>query len=247
MKIYIAIFNKLPNINEKGYYNLQLGAVNSEKIISPIRDNIGENISEKNSIYCELTGLYWIWKNIDDKIVGLTHYRRFFYKNPLIFNKKKILSEKDVINILDKYDIIVPQAGHLFASSIYKQYKKAHDIDDLEKCGKIIKEKYPEYYETFTNVMKSNCYHPYNMFICKKKIINNYCEWLFTIFNELEKEIDISKKDKYNRRVFGFLGERLFNVWIINNNYKLKECPVYNIELPLWKQEIISIIKKILF
>lgn len=247
MKIYIAIFNKLSSIKEKGYFNLQLGAANADKIISEVRDDSGNNISKKNPNYCELTGLYWLWKNANDKVVGLTHYRRFFYKHSICLNKTNILSEEDINHTLNKYDIIVPQAGHLFKTTIYEQYKKAHDIEDLENCGKIIKDKYPEYYKTFENVIYSNHYFPYNMFICKKEIIDSYCEWLFSIFNELEKHIDIEKKDKYNKRVFGFLSERLFNVWIINNNYKVKEYPVYNIELPMWKQEIASVIKNIIF
>lgn len=247
MKIYIGIFNQEPIIKERGYYNLQLGATNNKNVISDIRDNVGSNISEKNGNYCELTGLYWIWKNETADIVGLTHYRRFFYKHSVIFNKKKVLSEKNIQTTLNKYDIIVPQEGHLFKSTVYKQYEESHDIEDLRECGNVIKEIHPEYYGSFEKVVNSNHYYPYNMFICKKEIFDKYCEWLFSILEVLEQRIDVDKKDKYNKRVYGFLGERLFNIWLINNNLKVKDYPVYNVEQSMLKQQVISIIKNIMF
>lgn len=245
MKIYIAIFNKKSIINKKNYTHIQLNSnINSTDDVL-IKDNSGDNISAKNPNYCELTGLYWIWKNSKEKIVGLVHYRRFFYKNSIIFNKKNVLSEENIEKILEKYDFIVPQAGYLIGSNIEKQYKEAHDINDLYKCGDVIKTIYPDYYDTFNKVINSNHYVPYNMFISEKKLIDNYCNWLFTILNEVEKSVDLDSKTSYNKRVFGFLSERLFNVWLIKNNFKVKQCPVYNVEIPLYKQILVSIIKKI--
>ena len=51
----------------------------------------GENISELNSYYGELTGLYWVWKNKlssmkKDDLIGNCHYRKLWLNN---FYKKK--------------------------------------------------------------------------------------------------------------------------------------------------------------
>jgi hypothetical protein len=245
MEVYVGVFNKLPNIKSKGYINLQLGAENSTNNITDAKDNSGDNISHKNPNYCELSGLYWIWKNASNDIVGLTHYRRFFYRHTIIFNKNNVIKEEQVEKILKNYDVIVPEEGHLFKKSIYEQYKESHNIGDLEKCGQVINKLYPDYYDTFNKVIQANHYHPFNMFIGKKQIIDEYAKWLFSVLFELENYIDITKKDRYNSRVYGFLGERLFNVWIIKNKIKIKELPVYNVESPIVKQEIISVIKNI--
>lgn len=181
-------------------------------------DNTGENISEKNDSYCELTALYWIWKNSNADIVGLEHYRRFFWSNSLF--RRTPLSIKQMLSRLRKYDIIVAK-GRTEGKSLYEHYKSNHIIDDLDKCIRIIDEKYPEYKESCKKVLESpnGCF--YNMFVMKKQLADQYCEWLFDILFELEKEIDLSNRDAYQERVFGFLSERLFNIWIDKQNLKV--------------------------
>jgi HPr kinase/phosphorylase len=59
------------------------------------------------------------------------------------------------------------------------------------------------------------------MFISNKKLFNEYYNWLFDILFELESRIDISEYDDYNKRIYGFLSERLFNVWLEYKNLKV--------------------------
>ena len=142
------------------------------------------------------------------------------------------------------YDIILPTMGHTYMT-VYKQYEKYHDINDLLLCGKIIKKKYPDYYPEFEKLLKQKKYYPFNMFIAKKELIDEYCEWLFDILFESEKTINktLETKDKYNKRVYGFLSERLFNVWIKTKKLKIKELPVYNVEKNKAKEILIETTK----
>lgn len=79
-KVFVITHKECEIPKVEGQYILLVGAENkSEAIKCDFRDNTGENISEKNKNYCELTGVYWIWKNVDADIIGLCHYRRFFY------------------------------------------------------------------------------------------------------------------------------------------------------------------------
>ena len=84
----------------------------------------------------------------------------------------------------------------------------------------------PEYLDSYDKVIYGKKLCHYNMFIAKKEIIDGYCEWVFPILFELEKEINAKDYDDYRKRVYGFLTERLFNVWFTHNNLKVRETKV---------------------
>lgn len=148
---------------------------------------------------------------------------------------------------MEKYDIILPQKEYIVNYSLEEQWYKIHNKKDLDICKDIINEKFPEYINYFEQVYKSHGFYAFNMFIAKRKIIEKYCEWLFDILFELEKRIDLSSYDQYNQRIFGFLSERLFNVWIEKNSkdLKIKEKTVFQIEKSVINQNILSLLKKI--
>lgn len=191
-----------------------------------VYDNFGNNISYKNKEYCELTALYWIWKNDTvSNIVSFEHYRRFFCKRFSLLKAKPIKIGK-VRKILKKYDVIVSNKFY-FNEGIYDYYKNNHNAKDLDMCREIISAECPEFLNSFDYIMLSKSAYMCNMFIISKKLLNEYCEWLFNIFDILEKKIDISNYDTYQRRVFGFLSERLLNVWIFHKGLKTYELPIY--------------------
>jgi len=248
MKIYIATHKKVEFPQNEIYLPIQVGAEINSDIGVELKDNMGENISNKNKSFCELTLLYWMWKNCEEDIIGLVHYRRYFFDTMFKNKKEDILKEDKINSLLKKYTLIVPKKRYLGRRTVYKQYEELHNIKDLEECKKIIEEKYPDYVPSFDKVMSNKYLHPYNMFIGKTEILNNYFKWLFDVLFELEKRIDIKNYDKYNSRVYGFLSERLFNVWIEKNIDKklLKEVYVNNIEENVYKQNIENIKYKII-
>lgn len=187
-------------------------------------DCAGENISHKNTNFCELTGLYWMWKNDKSDITGLVHYRRFFKDNNNLY-VNKILSKESICSYLSEYDVILPSKW-IYKESLYNQYKDNHNIKDLDRCRDIIYDIYPDYIDSFDEIINSNSAYLYNMIICKKELLNQYCEWMFNILFRLEKNTDLTDYDDYQKRIYGFLSERLLNVWVHHNKFKIKELDI---------------------
>lgn len=250
IKILVATHKKYKMPSDPIYLPIHVGR-EGKSDLGYQGDNTGDNISLKNPNYCELTGLYWAWKNLKCEYIGLCHYRRYFTNKNLIhriINKNKkndmILTEEDIKNLLDKYDIILPNKRKYYIETIESHYQHAHNIKDLKETREIIKKIYPSYIYSFDEIMKRRTLYLYNMFIMKKEEFDNYCKWLFDILFELEKSIDISGYNDYQKRVFGFLSERLFNVWILNNKKNVYEMNVINIENINWPSKILKFIER---
>ena len=250
VKVLVATHKKYDMPSEDIYLPIHVGREGKEDL-GYQGDNQGENISLKNSNYCELTGLYWAWKNLQCDVIGLSHYRRYFTdksKFEVAKNKNNkmdlILNKQDIEKILKNADIIVPKKRNYYIETIYSHYKNAHHIKDLDETRNIIEELYPEYLENFDRVMNGKTIHLYNMFVMKKELFDEYCEWLFNILFELEKRVDISDYDAYQSRIFEFIRERLFNVWILQKNMLSREIDVINIESIEWMPKIINFMKR---
>ena len=231
--IYIATHKKfnVPNLN--GYCALQVGAEGKEKY-GYLRDNIGNHISGKNANYCELTGLYWIWKNTDDSYKGLVHYRRYFGRNNLSNKISDICSYEYLLNCLKSVDIVLPYVEYFKQNAKEEILLHCCTEEIFDKLRQIIETKYPDYIETYDRYFNENKASLFNMLFCKREIFDAYCEWLFSILFVLEKQVDLAKLNTYQQRLYGFLSERLLNVWVIKNKLVVKHLPVIHMELPVF-------------
>ncbi len=88
IKIILAYHNRrCPVLQSDILCPVQTGSASADRLFPDmLHDNEGENISEQNLKYNELTALYWAWKNQDrlgnPDFVGLMHDRRHFLFNP---------------------------------------------------------------------------------------------------------------------------------------------------------------------
>jgi hypothetical protein len=208
------------------------------------KDNVGENISIKNNFYSELTGLYWMWKNANADIVGLEHYRRFFTQSMFKVLSFSPLPDAVIEKDMQRFDFITTKKIFHFGSN-KKFYGNFHYAEDWEKVENIIAKIHPDYLPTFRYVSKLRWSYLYNMFIGKKKLVDRYCAWLFAIFNQLEPQLDLSTRTAYQKRVYGFLSERLFTVWLVHHKSELniKERHVCFPEFN-FRKEIVDILFK---
>ncbi len=247
VKIIVATHKKYQMPEDSLYLPVQVGAAGKDDLTYQ-RDDSGENISLMNPYYCELTGLYWAWKNLKADYIGLAHYRRHFTLSKRVpkSEEKKfkiLLSKKEAEGLLKDCDIILPKKRNYFIESIYSHYKHTMYIEPLDITGNIIKEKYPEYYREFENLKKTKKMHAFNMFIMKKEMLDKYCTWLFDILGQLEEKVDYKKYDSFHARFFGRISERLLDVWIKTNGLSYKEIPVIDMQKINWAKKILSFLK----
>lgn len=197
-------------------------------------DNTGENISKKNPYYNELTAIYWGWKNLDLDAMGLVHYRRYLSMN---HNKSldTVLSTEQVEKLLNRYDIILPEKRKYYIETNKSHYLHAHEREPFYIMESIVKKDYPEYSESWDKVMNRTWAHMFNMFIMKKKPLNEYCNWMFDILSKVEEQTDISSYSTYEKRVYGFLSELLLDIWLDHNTeYSVKEVKYVFMEHTNW-------------
>lgn len=229
------------------YQPIQVGKLLSTQDLKITGDNTGEHISAKNRTFCELTALYWAWKNHrfqTMEYVGLVHYRRYFAGNTVSIKDKYILGEKEIAKLLKNADCIVPKKRNYYIETVYAHYANAHHIEDLERVKEVILAKNPAYLTAYDQLMNGKTLHLFNMFIMRKELCEQYCEWLFPILFELEKKIDISNYSNYQQRIFGFIAERLFNVWLIHNKIKTIPVKVVNLEKEQLHLKAINLLKR---
>ena len=250
IKMIIALHKKYMVSSDKLYLPLHVGAKGKDDI-GFVRDDTGKNISDKNPFFCELTGLYWAWKNLSNKeadYIGLCHYRRYF-----TLDKKKRKSEEErfekvltyqqVSKLLDKTDVILPKKRNYYIDSLYSHYKHTMYIEPLDITGEIIEKKYPEYLYEFNRLKSRTSAHMFNMFIMNRKIFNDYMKWLFDILFELENRVDVTKYDSFHARFYGRISELLLDVYLNTNNIHYKEIRVVDMQGVNWYKKGTSFLK----
>lgn len=224
IKIVIATHKKYKMPEDEMYLPLHVGSEGKEDL-GYQKDNTGENVSLKNPYFCELTGLYWAWKNLNADYIGLAHYRRHFMYTKKSNNDKflNVLTYKEASDLLEKNDVILPKKRNYIIETLYNHYKHTMYVEPLDETRNIIKKLYPDYLDEFDNLKKRRSAHMFNMFIMKKEIFDDYCKWLFDILFELEKKVDNTQYDNFHARFYGRISELLLDVYLRKNNICYKE------------------------
>lgn len=236
IKIFTITHKKFQEPADSTYVPLHVGRKNTGDL-GYQGDHTEDNISDKNCYYSELTGVYWIWKNVHDTdYVGICHYRRYFLNQ-----SGKLMKSTEYEEILEDYDIIT--SNPIYSEGSNKEnYANAHNLNDLLVTGQVIQKLTPEYYPEFCRLLEDNVSYFGNLMVTSKEKFDQYAAWLFPIFEEVEKHIHPDEYDEYHRRVFGFLSEYLLKVWIDTNKLKVYEC---NIGITAEKAETTEVKEKV--
>lgn len=239
IKVIVATHRPCAVSTDPLYIPLQVGAAGKESI-GLRRDDTGENISEKNPFFCELTGLYWAWKNLSAEYIGLVHYRRYFagrrrrrFGHPF----DRVLTLQQAQTLLEGRDGLLPHPRHYVIESLYSHYRHTCYVEPLDETGRILEERYPAYLPAFRRLRQRRSAHMCNMLILRREHLDAYCTWLFDILFELEKRIDATRYTPFQARFFGRISELLLDVWLEQNPLDYTTLPVAYIGRVRWDRK----------
>lgn len=213
-----------------------------------IGDDTGDNISNLNRQFCEMTGIYWAWKNYDKlgnpDYIGFMHYRRhFIFKDENIdhVNTDVVLFDEideeylntvnmkpdNIQKLIKGYDII-EYAPLLHPKTVFDQFADLSnpnynlDFDVWEKSIEILKKSNPDYADAANLYLNQNKHIWFNVFIMKRELFFKYAEWIFKLLFELNKQIDLNLKSVKGKRVLAFIVERFFGIFLTKHSSELK-------------------------
>jgi hypothetical protein len=195
-------------------------------------DDVGDNISALNKSYCELTAVYWAWRNLDADIVGLSHYRRYFRGTAEGPHGARIMSAANAEGLLAANDIVVGRRRHYVVETIESHYRNAHHGEDLDVLRDVVGELAPDFVAGYDRVFAGRSLSLYNMFLTRRETFDRYASWLFAILEETGQRVDVHPdRTAYQRRTMGYLGERLLNVWLAGQpDLRVAREPIVNVE-----------------
>ena len=207
----------LPELPE-GYKTLCVGNYSEPDEIDCTE---GENIEGQNTKLNELTALYWIWKNTEDPITGLAHYRRYLLGSDgeilTLPEAEQLLKSNDIICHSFNLDYLTVKTNIIMMGLLGGQV--AYDtVRGLLPDG---------YREAFEQVMESHHYYVCHLFVTRREILDEYCKWLFSFITEAAKDyIPRIGCDPQEKRAVGYIAEALLSVWVLKNGLKVVSEPM---------------------
>lgn len=223
LRVYTAKFYKdkpLQNVYSMPEWctPIQAGAALTDIRIADLLDSTGDNISGKNPNYCELTVLYWIWRNrllFRNQEKAADYYGLFHYRRLLEVNDEDIhrLGNRQV-------DVILPYPT-LHEPDIREHHKRYIKEADWEVMLQALSELAPEYAAAFAEVQMQPYLYNYNILIARADILEEYCAWLFPILSRTE-ELSIPNGWERADRYIGYLGENLLTLYFMYHQKDLK-------------------------
>lgn len=262
VRIFVSTHKDVDLFDSTILQPVQVGCANAAyKFPWAFHDDEGDNISDQNPMYCELTTQYWAWKNVDAEYYGFCHYRRYFdfsdvrhkenawgmvldgYINGQT-QKRYGLDDKTILKAIEGYDVITTESKDLSKfpgpdHTPLAQYEAAPllHVEDLHRVIAILNEMHPDYAEDAEAFLLGKCSRFCNMFIMRKKVFQDYCAWLFPILERFVEATDFSLYSVEAIRTPGHLAERLFNIYLLHQertgaNLRVKELQSVQFEHP---------------
>ena len=247
IKLYVSCHKPFDIPAHPLLFPIQVGAEQTqERFNGMLSDAEGENISFLNPQYCELTAQYWAWKNDEADWKGFFHYRRFLYPDLQTIRPYRIediptqmllkkLGYDEFADLIHQYDLICPIGEQMYIS-VRQHYASApfHHGRDLERVERILYQMHPEYQLAAQTYLNGTVHYFGNLYIFSHEQFERYCSWLFPLLAEFDCQTDLTNYSAQERRVDGYLAERLFGIYLthirLHEKLRVLELPRVHFE-----------------
>lgn len=216
IKLFVCCHEPVPVPAHPLLYPLQVGtALTGEHFFGFSHDDDGDNISSMNRFYCELTGQYWAWKNVQADWYGFFHYRRYLYpdiqaRRPYVIMREPVpnkLGFDRFSELIGQYDMILPMEENMYIS-VREQYGKIHRNADLVWMEQHVQRMHPEIADALEKYLCGTRQFFGNIYIMRRGVFQDYCTWLFPMLAAYDSEMPNKP-----HRTDGYLAERLLGVY----------------------------------
>lgn len=249
--IGVAMHKPAPIPHGRAYLPIHVGAAGHPDVLTKTQqDNTGDNISELNPYYCELTALYWLWKNNDNDYKGLVHYRRLFATRNFFKGHghnsdrlNRVIDDAELAQILAKHSVILPTKRYYVIETIHSHYVHTMYAEQIEMAETVLGDMAPQYMPEWKKLMKRRSSRFFNMMIMDREHFDAYCAWIFPILAEIVRRLPPDQYDAFHARYPGRISEMLLNVWIDHNDIDFGELPTVYTESINWWQKGTSFLK----
>jgi len=212
LKIFVAVHKDSPVYHDNVYQPVWAGKALSKAQLPWQGDDTGDNISEKNLTFCEMTVHYWAWKNTQSEYVGLCHYRRYFATR---FTAENIDRE------MQGCDIILPYEQY-YDYPLYDKLSVSLSQEDKYIFLLVIKQKFPDYFHAMIDYLFNNHKdYAYNMMVCRRELYDEMMTFVFDVIAECEKYVRVSPYTN-GARVFGLYAEYLVPIYCLAHRLKIR-------------------------
>lgn len=185
---------------------IQAGGAIADTVVADLRDDTGIHISGRNRMYCEMTAVYWIWKNTSHDWIGIEHYRRHLLVRPEMLR--------------DDIDAIMPLPYICYPHEV-AQLLRFTTEDVLQALLKALQDLHPDQYGAYRKILYGRYQYTYNLVCARKYVFDNYCRWFFGITEYMEAMSDKIPEIK-DTRALSYVAEALTNLYFMHHQEDLR-------------------------
>lgn len=208
-----------------------------------VGDDTGDSISALNATYCELTALWWLWKNCDSDYKGLVHYRRHLASgNPARRRETdpldRVATGEELMALLADHDAVLPRRRRYYVETMRSHWDHTQPPEQLSEAVRVVEDLEPSYSAALEKALSARGAHMFNMMVMSADAFDSYCAWLFPLLSELTSRLDPAQYPPFQARYPGRISELLLDAWLTVNGVTYAELPTLSPEPVDWSAKI---------